>query len=262
MQRQTGAGAAGKRESSERGNAEKIVQHSEALGWPGSASSKSTALEQSPEQVKLFHDFREHFEAFYQGEPLRKKTSGGFSGSERELHGGGPLFAPSSSGVDSAYAYNSDDEYVDNLRLSGNFSAGAVADYKEGGGQTRAAHFQLANGPVPGAGARQEIEYYKSFDNVFDLVEDQAAPGEEQPGGKSDLAHFYQYSFENMHKRSSQGALLRQGKKKSPAIAAVNTQKKAVVKPQGVRSPAKVNPAAQKQTTTAAKRGNQGSGRK
>ena len=128
MQRQTGAGAAGKRESSERGNAERMAQRPDAITWLGSVSDTST-LEQSPEQVKLFQDFRAHFEAFYRGEPFRQTNAGGLSGSWP------------SSGVDSAYAYNSDDEYVDNLRQSGNFSTGAVADYKDDGGRAKAVPF-------------------------------------------------------------------------------------------------------------------------
>lgn len=71
MQRQTGAGTAGKQESGERGYSEKPAQYSDAVTWLGSTSNKSTTLEQSPTQIKLFQDFREHFEAFYRGEPFR-----------------------------------------------------------------------------------------------------------------------------------------------------------------------------------------------
>ena len=259
MQRQTGAGAAGKQDSGERGDAEKMLQHSDAMNWPASMSSTSTALEQSPEQVKLFQDFREHFEAFYRGEPFRQKPSGAYNSSGRDR---GPLFA-SASGVDSAYAYNSDDEYVDNLRQSGNFSSGAIADYKDDAGRTRATHFQLTSSAVVDPGARQEIDYYKSFDNIFDLVDDPpAAPGEDQLANKADAAHFYQYSFENLHKRTGQAALARQGKRKSPAMAPVSPPKKSAPKPQAARSPAKVAPPAPKQTVAAAKKTTtQGSGR-
>lgn len=55
-----------KRESSERGHSENVAP-SEAITWIGSSSNKSIGLEQSPEQVKLYQEFRDHFEAFYRG---------------------------------------------------------------------------------------------------------------------------------------------------------------------------------------------------
>jgi hypothetical protein len=47
------------------------------------------------------------------------------------------------------------------------------------------------------------------------LIEDQSADGgEDASGNQNSVPQFYQYSFENMHKKSTQEAQLRQAKKK------------------------------------------------
>ena len=126
MQVQMGASA--KHDSSERGNANTMVHHSDGNAWLGSKSNVSTAYEQSPEHSKQFEDFREQFESYYRGEPYYTKKSKGY---------GGPSW-PSSGGFESiSYAYHSDDEYVDNLKSTGNFYSNAVASYKNEGAMSK-----------------------------------------------------------------------------------------------------------------------------
>lgn len=170
--------------------------------------------------------------------------------------------------MDAAFTYNSDDEYVDNLRESGNFAKAALADYKEESGVMRSQP-ELATNIVLDTRARQELDFYKSYDNIFDLVEDPApSPGEAQPSTKADSWQFHQMSFENMHKRASQGgAIALKAKKRASAAAGTMTPSKKAAshqtRTQGPRSPAKAT-AAQKPSTDSARRSghllNQGSG--
>lgn len=121
------------------------------------------------------------FEEFFRGEPIRRgRSSAGQSGSSLASTG---------------FQHKEDDEYLENLRLSGAFPEPQLAP--KGRTSIKSTPTDLGISPV----FRGEFEQQKDFENVFDLIED----SDEGTSVKLTAAQFRQYALPAQIRKLKEG---------------------------------------------------------
>ena len=159
--------------------------------------SELAAYEPPAKERQAFDQFRDEFDKFYRGEspPTSEVTTN---------HGSKPVGSGRPSNASSyGFKSNEEEEYMENMRLSGNFSSAQGSVKANGFSKTKPQLLESQNKLLA-----QELETLNEYDNICDLL-----VADDDSNIILTLPQFREYTFENMHKRS-----VAKKKKKEPEI--------------------------------------------